>query len=88
MEQYLFQMFLKNICENRKKSELLHFFSNEHEPEHIHIEKGDMYARIELESLKVTDSYNVNSKDLKKMIELIETNKDKLKGAWNEYFTK
>ena len=64
------------------------FFSNEHEPEHIHIEKGDMYARIELESLKVTDSYNVNSKELKKMIELIEKNKDKLKGAWNEYFTK
>lgn len=64
------------------------FFSNEHEPEHIHIEKGDMYARIELETLQVTDSYNVNSKDLKKMIELIEKNEDKLKGAWNEYFTK
>lgn len=64
------------------------FFSNEHEPEHIHIEKGDMYARIELESLKVTDSYNVNSKDLKKMIEIIKKNRDKLKGAWNEYFTK
>lgn len=64
------------------------FFSNEHEPEHIHIEKGDMYARIELETRQVTDSYNVNSKDLKKMIELIEKNEDKLKGAWNEYFTK
>lgn len=64
------------------------FFSNEHEPEHIHIEKGDMYARIELESLKVTDSYNINSKDLKKMIELVEKNKDKLKGAWDEYFKK
>lgn len=64
------------------------FFSNEHEPVHIHIEKGDMYARIELNSLKVTDSYNVNSKDLKKMIEIIEKNKDKLQGAWNEYFTK
>ena len=64
------------------------FFSNEHEPEHIHIEKGDMYARIELGSLQVTDSYNVNSKNLKKMIELIEKNEDKLKGAWNEYFAK
>jgi len=64
------------------------FFSNEHEPEHIHIEKGDMYARIELESLNVTDSYNVNSKDLKKIKELIKKNKDKLKGAWNGYFTK
>lgn len=64
------------------------FFSNEHEPEHIHIEKADMYARIELETLQVTDSYNVNSKDLKKMIEIIKNNEDKLKGAWNEYFAK
>ena len=47
-----------------------------------------MYARIELGTLKVTDSYNVNSKDLKKIIEIIEKNEDKLKGAWNEYFAK
>lgn len=62
------------------------FFSNEHTPEHIHIEKGDMYARIELESLKVTDSYNLSSKDLKKLIELVSRNKNKLKGEWDEYF--
>ena len=42
------------------------FFSNEHEPEHIHIEKGDMYARIELETLIVTNSHKTSSKDLKK----------------------
>ncbi|MEA3290624.1 MAG: DUF4160 domain-containing protein [Campylobacterota bacterium] len=41
------------------------FFSNEHTHEHIHIEKADMYARIELESLQVTDSNNLSSKDLK-----------------------
>ena len=64
------------------------FFSNEHEPKYIHIEKADMYARIELGTLQVTDSYNVNSKDLKKMIEIIKNNEDKLKGAWNEYFAK
>ena len=62
------------------------FFSNEHEPEHIHIEKGDMYARIEIQSLKVTDSYNASSKDMKKIIELVKNNKDKLLGAWDEYF--
>lgn len=62
------------------------FFSNEHTPEHIHIEKGDMYARIELESLKVTDSYNLSSKDIKKLVELVKKNNDKLKGEWDEYF--
>jgi len=62
------------------------FFSDEHTPEHIHIEKGDSYARIEIENLNVTDSYNLNSKELKKLLKLVATNKDKLQGAWNEYF--
>jgi len=62
------------------------FFSDEHAPEHIHIEKGDSYARIEIESLKVTDSYDLNSKELKKLVALVTKNKAKLKGTWNEYF--
>ncbi len=61
------------------------FFSDEHTPEHIHIEKADAYARIELENLRVTDSYNLNSKELKKLLKLVKENKSKLEGAWNEY---
>ena len=62
------------------------FFSDEHTPEHIHIEKADAYARIEIENLKVTDSYNLNSKELKKLLKLVTEYRDKLQGAWNEYF--
>jgi hypothetical protein len=62
------------------------FFSNEHKPKHIHVEKADMYARIELETLKVTDKFNINSKELKKIVNIIKENKTKLLGAWNEYF--
>ena len=62
------------------------FFSDEHTPEHIHTEKGDSYARIEIESLKVTDTYNLNSKELKKLVSLVTKNKEKLKGTWDEYF--
>ncbi len=64
------------------------FFSNEHTPEHIHIEKGDSYAKIELESLKVTDSYNLNAKNLKNLISLVKENREKLQGAWDEHFSK
>jgi len=64
------------------------FFSNEHTPEHIHIEKAESYARIELTTLKVTDSYNLNSKELKKLLLLVQQNHKKLEGAWNEYFKK
>jgi len=62
------------------------FFSDEHTPKHIHIEKADAYARIEIDSLKVTHSYNLNSKELKKLLKLVQDNKLKLQGAWNEYF--
>ena len=62
------------------------FFSDEHTPKHIHIENGDSFVRIEIESLKVTNSYNLNSKELKKLVDLVSKNKDKLKGAWDEYF--
>ncbi|MDA3909058.1 MAG: DUF4160 domain-containing protein [Sulfurimonas sp.] len=62
------------------------FFSDEHNPQHIHIEKADVYARIELDTLKVTDSYNLNSKELKKLLKLVSQNTSKLQGAWNEYF--
>ena len=64
------------------------FFSNEHTPEHIHIEKGDMYVRIELDTLKVTERYNVSSSDLKKMVKLVKENKNLLKEQWDEYFDK
>ena len=62
------------------------FFSDEHAPSHIHIEKGDGYARIEIESVKITDSYNLNSKELKKLCILVKENNEILIKAWNEYF--
>jgi len=63
-----------------------YFYSNEHLPEHIHIENGDGYARVVLETLEVTDSYNLNSKELKKVVKLVQSNREKIEGAWNEYF--
>ncbi len=62
------------------------FFSDEHIPSHIHIEKGDGYARIELETFKITNSYNLNSKELKKLRDLVKDNNEKLTKAWNDYF--
>lgn len=63
-----------------------YFYSNEHLPEHIHIESGKGYARIVLETLEVTDSYDLNSKELKKLGKMVQKNKEKIKGAWYEYF--
>jgi hypothetical protein len=62
------------------------FFSDEHNPAHIHIEKGDSYVIIELDSLKITDSFQISEKEIKKLTKLVKTNNDLLKTAWNEYF--
>lgn len=62
------------------------FFSDEHLPIHIHVEKGDGYMRVELETFKVTKKYKLSTTDEKKILALIEEHQHKLMGAWDEYF--
>ncbi len=62
------------------------FFSDEHLPLHIHVEKADSYLRVELETLKITDIYKFSPKETRKILEIIEENQIKLIGAWNDYF--
>lgn len=62
------------------------FFSDEHTPEHVHIEKADAYVRVELDTLKVTQNHKLNSKELKKLLNIVQKNSKKFKGAWHEYF--
>ena len=62
------------------------FFSDEHLPLHIHVEKADSYMRVELEMLNVTDNYKFSPSETKKVLSIIRENMDTLRGAWNEYF--
>ena len=64
------------------------FFSDEHLPKHIHIEKGDSYVRIELLTLSVTYSYRISQKEIRKLLKLVEQNKKMMIGAWDKYFDK
>jgi hypothetical protein len=62
------------------------FFSDEHLPKHIHVEKSDKYIRIELETLKVTDSYQMTSKEIREVVGLVEKHREIFLEGWNEYF--
>jgi hypothetical protein len=62
------------------------FFSDEHNPVHIHVEKGDGYMRVELETLKVTNKQKFTKNDEKKIMSIIKEHHEKLIGAGNEYF--
>lgn len=62
------------------------FFSDEHLPKHVHVEKSDKYIRIELETLKVTDSYQMTSKEIHEVVGLVEKHREIFLEGWNEYF--
>lgn len=61
------------------------FYANEHQPMHIHISKGDEFAKIELENLRVVRT-NLNPKDLKQALEITSIHQRSFMEAWHEYF--
>jgi hypothetical protein len=63
------------------------FYANEHEPKHIHVMKNDDFAKVELETLKVTKNY-MKSKDLKIALDIIKEHKNDFIRIWDEWFSK
>ncbi len=63
------------------------FYVNEHDPMHIHVSKGDEYAKIELVTMKVT-RYTLKPKDLKQALDITKSNQQAFMEAWNDYFNK
>ena len=65
-------------------------YSNENnEPIHVHIEKGNAIGKVWLEPKIATQYFEgFNSKEQKKILEIITENLVVLKQKWNEYFSK
>ena len=63
------------------------FYSNEHEPKHIHVLKGGGFAKIDLVTLEVRQNYFKKS-DLQKILEIVKQNRDYFLRRWDEYFSK
>ena len=61
------------------------FYSNEHEPKHIHVMKGGDFAKIELTTFKVIDCY-MKPKDVKKALMVLEIHNSEFERKWDEYF--
>ena len=61
------------------------FYANEHDPMHIHVMKGEGFAKIELENLKIVQNY-LKPKDLKSALGIIQDNKNDFIRIWNEWF--
>jgi hypothetical protein len=61
------------------------FYANEHLPQHIHVTKGEGYAKINLNTLAVVENYFSNS-ELKRVLEITKEHQKSFLKSWNEYF--
>jgi len=63
------------------------FYANEHLPKHVHVLKGDGYAKIELLSLRVVENF-MKPAELKKALSIAEQYRFEFGRKWDEYFSK
>ncbi len=71
------------LCEGFK----FFFYANEHEPKHVHVMKGDDFAKIELQTLKVVDNY-MKPKELRKALLIVKHYQTEFEEKWDEFFNK
>lgn len=64
------------------------FWSNEHNPIHIHISKGDAEAKYNIESLELVENYGFKKSELRLIESILEENKEIIIDRWHEYFRK
>ena len=63
------------------------FFSNEHEPVHVHVENGD--GRIQItQTIEVIENKGMKQKDVKKAVGIVELYKEEIVNSWQMYFSK
>ena len=63
------------------------FYSNEHEPIHVHVRNADGEAKFDVEEIKCVVNRGMKSKDLKLAESLIEENRDIIISAWYKHFS-
>jgi len=60
------------------------FYANEHEPKHVHVCKGDDYAKIELRTYAVKANH-MNPKDLKKALAIVQLHNHEFEASWDDW---
>lgn len=69
---------------------LFYFYSKEHEPIHVHVEGAGGLAIFDYDDQKdefiIRQRKNIKNNDLKRIQEIIATNKDIIINRWKEYF--
>lgn len=64
------------------------FYSNDHEPIHVHVSSSDGEARFLIDPIELIENKGLKNKDLKIAEIAIEENKGVITERWNKYFKK
>ena len=64
------------------------FYSNDHEPIHVHVSNGDGEARFRIDPIQMIENHGLKPRELKYAEAAIEENKEVIIERWNEYFNK
>ncbi len=74
----------------RHKGYRFFFYSNEGdplEPLHIHVRKGESVAKFWIHPrTSIAKAYGMTSSELRKLVRVIEENKELIERYWNEHF--
>ena len=64
------------------------FYSNEHEPIHIHVLKGGAKAKFSIFPVRLVENIGLKPQEIKLAESIIEENQEVIAEHWNRYFNK
>ena len=64
-----------------------YFYSNEHEPIHVHVRTGSGKAKFDVSGeVQLLESKGLKIQELRKAQEIAEENVETIRSKWHEYF--
>ena len=65
-----------------------YFYSNDHDPMHIHVQSADGVAKFEiLDQVVLVSNSGLKNKDLKLAESIIEENLENFRSGWHKFFS-
>ena len=69
----------------REDGYTIRIYLNDHIPAHVHVINAEKEARVSLEPIEIMNNIDFTSKELRKIIDIIESHHDELLEAWDTY---
>lgn len=80
---------MPNVFKKPIKGFRFFFYTDDHEPKHVHVENGDGLCKIELEpEIKLIEKENMKVKEVKIALQIAKEKKAEIVAKWIEVFGK